>query len=67
MERLSLDIAGAVFFEDSDIDEYRYDRQIVGTYLTWDFGGKLPARRRAANFEAERSILQEEEGRFPGE
>ena len=67
MERLSLDIAGAVFFEDSDIDEYRYDRQIVGAYLTWDFGGKLPARRRAANLEAERSIIQEEEGRFPGE
>jgi hypothetical protein len=56
-----------VFFEDSDIDEYRYDRQIVGAYLTWDFGGKLPARRRAANLEAERSIIQEEEGQFPGE
>ena len=63
--RLSLDVAGAVFIVDNDIDQYRYNRQVVGTYLTWDFGGKRRVRRPRTvdpNF-----VEPEDEGRFPGE
>ncbi|MCP5041406.1 MAG: tetratricopeptide repeat protein, partial [bacterium] len=38
--RLSLDVAGAFAFSDSEIEFFRYDRQTAGTYLTWDLGGK---------------------------
>lgn len=65
-KRLSVDVAAAFFFEDSDIDEYRYDRQIIGTYLTWDFGGKGRTRRKVSDADDE-FIQTEEEGRFPGE
>jgi tetratricopeptide (TPR) repeat protein len=62
--RLSLDVAGAFTFYDSESEFFTYNRQIVGAYLTWDFGEKPKPRRRP------RPILQEpqrEEGKFPGE
>ncbi len=63
--RLSLDVAGAFVFRDSDMDFFAYDRQVVGTYLTWNFGGKpRPKRRDLAD---EEQVPREDEGRFPGE
>ncbi|MFT5443729.1 MAG: tetratricopeptide (TPR) repeat protein [Myxococcota bacterium] len=59
--RLSMDVAGAFTFRDSDVEIYRYDRQIIGTYLTWDFGGTPRPKRTAPEKE------REDEGRFPGE
>ncbi len=62
--RLSLDVAGTFTWNTSEVDFYDYDRQIVGAYLTWDFGEKPKPRRRP------RPILQEpqrDEGKFPGE
>ncbi len=63
-ERLSLDVTGAFVYQDSNAEYSRYDRFIVGTYLTWDFGEKPKPRRRPM------PILEEperDEGRFPGE
>lgn len=62
--RLSIDVAGAFIFRDSDVEVFRYDRQIVGTYLTWDFGRKARPKR---SLHRDTEISEEEEGRFPGE
>ena len=61
---MSLDVAGSFTFYDSEVAIFRYDRQIVGTYLTWDFGERPKPRRRP------RPTIEEpieDEGRFPGE
>jgi len=63
--RLSMDVAGAFVFNDSDIEIFRYDRQIVGAYFTWDFGGK-PRRTTPSDIDQIEDI-EEQEGRFPGE
>ena len=60
-----MDVAGAFVFNESDNDNFRYDRQIVGAYFTWDFGGK-PRRRTPSEIDEVQETL-EEEGRFPGE
>ena len=63
-DRLSLDVSGSFVFYGEDTEFYRYDRQIVGTYLTWDFGDKPKPRRRPR---PTREEPEREEGRFPGE
>jgi hypothetical protein len=58
-------VAGAFVYNDSDIEIFRYDRQIVGAYFTWDFGGK-PRRTTSSDIDQIDGI-EEQEGRFPGE
>ena len=63
--RLSMDVAGAIVFNDSSNENFRYDRQIVGAYFTWDFGDK-PRRTTPSDLDSSKSI-EEDDGRFPGE
>ena len=65
-KRLSLDVAGALIFNESNVETFQYDRQIVGAYFTWDFGSR-PKFGGKARGGTDAGETVEEEGRFPGE